>query len=140
AQLDALEAGVQHGAAPGEVDPRLHRHAHRGNVALDAGTGLHLDRREGADVAVDPALDHGLLHFDVRPHDPVLAHLEAVAVQDIALELAVDAQRPGDHERAAQGGAHADHGVGLGLPVAVLRSGAELHHRETPFAEPAGTT
>ena len=59
----------------------------------------------------DAAQDERLAHLDVRAHDPVLADLEPLAVEDVALELAIDAQRARHHERAAEARADADHGV-----------------------------
>src|SRR6516162_5448220 len=130
ADLDRRFASrLEHRAPAGEAHTLLHRHGECRDVALDAGAGAHLDRAERADVAVDAAHDERLFHLDVSAHDAVLADLQALAVEDVALELTVDAESAAHHERAAERRVHADHGVrGADLFFMLWWLGAKLEH------------
>src|SRR5436190_19233193 len=89
AHLDALGSALEHGAAPREEHAGLHRHAGRGDVTLDLGAGPHLERAQSTDVPNHPTLDERLADLDVGAHQPVLGDLNPVAVEDVALELAL---------------------------------------------------
>src|SRR5215510_1326874 len=129
ADLDrGLGAGLEHGAATREPDALLHRHRERGHVTLDARAGLHLDPAQGADVPVHAPEDERVFHLHVGAHDAVLADLQALAVQDVALELAVDPQRAAHHERAAEVRVHADDGVRGHRIFRLWLWGSELEH------------
>ena len=54
----------------------------------------HLESAERADVAEHAAEHESVLHLDIGAHDAVLTDLQALAVEDIAFELAIDAEQP----------------------------------------------
>src|SRR5258706_7760259 len=132
AELNALSAGLEHGAATGEVDPGLHDHADRPDVAFDPCAGPELDRPQRAHVSEHPSLDQRLLHLDVRAHDPMLTDLEALAVEDVAFQLTLDAQRARHHHRAAEARADANHGVRGLDDLRLIGAAIEEFHR-APF-------
>src|SRR5437867_1412285 len=120
-QVDSVSTRLEHRTSPVEEDPWLHDHADRGHVSLHPGAGLHLEHPERSHVAKHTPLDHGFLDLDVGPHQTMLADLEALAIQDVTLELAFDPQRAGNHQGAPEARAHADGGIGRRDAVLLIR-------------------
>jgi hypothetical protein len=71
----------------------LHDDAGGGDVAFHVRPSSQLDDAKRANAAMDLALHVGGFYFDVGSHHSVLADLEPLAVQDVAVEFTLDPER-----------------------------------------------
>src|SRR5262245_2307015 len=84
-------------------------------IAIHFGAGEKHDATFGLNAAVHLPLDVGVAHVHVDADGAVGTHLEAIAIEKVAVELTLHPERALYHQRPAKRRAHADHRVGQGL-------------------------
>src|SRR5262245_38970698 len=101
------------------------------------GAASHVENPKCADIADDAALDQRVLDLDICAHQTMFANFEALAVENVAVELTIDPQGARHHDRSTQARAHAHDRVWRRI-FGLLWPRSELHHHLRSFAGKAG--
>src|SRR6185295_18308226 len=119
--VDRIWPVFEHRAAAIEENAWLHDDARGRHIALDMGARSQLDNTQSPDTAEYLAEHLGCLDLDIRSHDAMLADLQAIAVENITLELAFDPQGSDNHQSSSESRTHSHQGArARGNVIAVL--------------------
>src|SRR5467141_302882 len=122
----------QHVAAPVEDSARIDDHARRVNLSSHHAFGLDLHASLRENHAVETAGDHHAIAFNLPFDLCAFAKDHGLFRDDVALYVAVNAERAGDRQRALEGYALVDESCPLFTCATLCRAGPLPCHVKTP--------
>src|SRR5262249_9794750 len=124
--------GSQHVAAAVENSSRINHHARRVHLPGDHALGLNLDPALRENHAVEAARNHHAVPFDLPFDFCAVAENHGLLGNDVASDVAIDAERALDREGAFEGHALIDESCPLftGCAVAFAAAGPLPCHIE----------